>query len=426
MSDQDLEQAVDECIEKYRNYLSPGLANLMKFGGFAATEVWAEGAVVRDCFGREYIDCLGGYGAFALGHRHPRVVAAVKDQLDRMPVSTRTFFSQPQADLAELLAKISPGDLQYSFFCHSGAEAVEGALKAARAASGKPGIIAARGAFHGKTLGALSASGRDLFKRQFQPLVPGFVHVPYGDADALEKAITGECGAVILEPIQGEGGVIVPPDGYLTRVRKICDRRGLLLILDEVQTGLGRTGTMFACQAEGVAPDIMCLAKALGGGVEPLGAFMATADVWNALFGENPTVHTTTIASTMACRAAIETVNVLLEEDLPARAAALGDRLMGRLREVQSKHPASLEEVRGRGLMVGVQMAHKDIGLLTIGGLANRGVIVAYTLNNPRVVRFEPPLIISEELLDRAVDAFEAALADAEAMLEGVETEEQG
>lgn len=420
MADQDWERITDECIDKYRRYVSPGLSNLMRFGGFAAVEVSAEGAVVKDGFGREYIDCLGGYGAFSLGHRHPKVVAAAKEQLDLLPASTRTFFNQAQAKLAELLAEITPGKLQYSFFCHSGAEAVEGALKAARAASRRPGVIAAHGAFHGKTFGALSASGRDVFKAPFQPLVPGFVHVPYGDADAVEDAITDEIGTVILEPIQGEGGVVVPPDDYLPRVREICDRYGLVLILDEVQTGLGRTGRMFACQWWDVAPDIMCLAKALGGGIEPLGAFVGTPVVWDALFGENPTLHTTTLVSAVACRAGIATIEVLLEEDLPARAERLGNHLLQRLTEVKNRHPNTLVEVRGRGLLVGVELSHKDVGLLVIGGLANRGVIVAYTFNNPRVIRFEPPLIIAEDQLDKAVDAFDESLSDAESMLEGI------
>ncbi|MGQ9524627.1 MAG: aminotransferase class III-fold pyridoxal phosphate-dependent enzyme [Armatimonadota bacterium] len=417
MAEQDWEKLTDECIDKYRRYIGPGLTNLMRFGGFAAVEVWAEGAVVRDGFGREYIDCLGGYGAFSLGHRHPKVVAAIKDELDRLPASTRTFFNQAQAQLAELLAEITPGKLQYSFFCHSGAEAVEGALKAARAASRRPGVIAADGAFHGKTFGALSASGRDVFKRPFEPLVPGFVHVPYGDADAIEDAITDEIGAVILEPIQGEGGVVVPPDDYLPRVREICDRHGLVLILDEVQTGLGRTGKMLACQWWDVAPDIMCLAKALGGGIEPLGAFVGTPVVWDALFGENPTLHTTTLVSSVSCRAGIATIQVLLEEDLPARAKRLGDRLLQRLTAVKERHPHTVTDVRGRGLLVGVQLSHKDVGLLVIGRLVSRGVIVAYTFNNPCVIRFEPPLVITEEQLDKAVEAFDESLTDAESML---------
>jgi putrescine aminotransferase len=420
VTEADWDTLTDEVIEKYQKHLSPGLANLMRFGGFGALEVEAEGCLVRDGFGHEYIDCLGGYGLFSLGHRHPKVVAAVRDQLDRMPLSTRTFFNQHQAELAERLATLAPKGLQYSFFCHSGAEAVEGALKAARAATGRPGIVSTEGAFHGKTMGALSASGRPKYKQQFEPLVPGFTHVPYGDAAALEAAVNSETAAVILEPIQGEGGVIVPPDGYLTAARGICDRAGALLILDEVQTGLGRTGRMFAAEWEGVSPDLMTLAKALGGGVESIGAFMGTAEVWEKLFGENPTVHTTTVSSILAYRAALATLDVLEEERLPQRALEVGERLAAGLRQVRDAHPNAIKDVRGRGLLLGVEFHHEDYGLLTIGALAKHGVIVAYTLNNPKVMRFEPPLIISESQVGAVISAFEAALTEAEAMLSGI------
>ncbi len=420
MAETDWDTLTDEVIEKYQRHLGPGLANLMKFGGFGAVEVEAEGCVVRDGFGREYIDCLGGYGLFALGHRHPRVVAAVKDQLDRLPLSTRTFFSQHQAELAERLASLAPDGLEYCFFCHSGAEAVEGALKAARIASGRPGVIAMEGAFHGKTLGALSASGRPGYRTPFEPLVPGFVHVPFGDAAALEAAVTPETGAVILEPVQGEGGVVVPPPGYLTEVRRICDRHGLLMILDEVQTGLGRTGRMFAAEWEDVRPDLMTLAKALGGGVEALGAFLGTREVWQAFFGENPTLHTTTVSSALAFRAGLATLDVLVEEHLPARALEMGALLREGLERVREAHPKAVREVRGLGLLLGVEFHHEDYGLLTIGSLVGRGVMVAYTLNNPRVMRFEPPLIITPEQVSRVVSAFEEALVEAETMLSGV------
>ncbi len=408
---------LEEVITLYRQHLNPGLANLMRFGGYAALETRAEGALIYDGQGREYIDCLGGYGVFALGHRHPRVIEAVREQLDRLPLSTRTFFSEPVARLAQRLAELSPGRLQYVFFCHSGAEAVEGALKAGRIASGKPGVISATGAFHGKTFGALSASGREVFRKPFEPLLPGFIHIPFGDADALEQAITPEVGTVILEPIQGEGGVIVPPEDYLPRVREICNRHKLLLILDEVQTGLGRTGKLFASEWWGVEPDILCLAKALGGGVEPLGAFLATPEVWEKFFGENPTLHTTTITSLLAIRAGLATLEVLTEEQIPERAKTLGGKFQDFLRKVQAEHPQMIREVRGRGLLIGVEMAHPDIALLVIGGLVNRGVVAAYTFNNPQVIRFEPPLIIPEDLLQRAGEAFAEAVEEAETLL---------
>lgn len=420
VSPDDWEARMDAVIELYKQHVNPGLANLMKFGGFGAIETSAEGSLIRDGFGREYIDCLGGYGVFSVGHRHPKVIAAVKDQLDRLPLSTRTFFSEPHARLAQELAKIAPGDLQYSFFCHSGTEAVEGALKLARAASGKPGVLAAKAGFHGKTMGSLSACGRDVFRGPFEPLLTYFRQVPYGDAGALEAAITDDTGAVILEPIQGEGGVMIPPPGYLKAVREICDRHRLLFIADEVQTGFGRTGKMFGVEWDGVAPDIMCLAKALGGGVEALGAFMGTPETWEKLFGENPAMHTTSVASVLAARAGLATLEILREERLADRSLELGDWALRRLKEIQTAHPESIADVRGRGLLIGVEMTHKDIALLVIGSLAMKGVVVAYAFNNPQVMRIEPPLNIPRDLLEKALDTLDEALTESEEMLAGI------
>jgi putrescine aminotransferase len=259
---------LQETLDNYSRHVNPGLAALVRFIGFEGVEWEAKGAVVKDTAGQEYLDFLGGFGALSLGHSHPEVTAAVREQLDRMALSSKILFSKPQADLAARLAELLPGDLRYCFFCNSGTEAIEGALKLARLYTAKTEIIAAEGAFHGKTFGGLSASGRELYRKPFAPLLPGFHHLPFGDAKAVEQAITDSTAAVILEPIQGEAGVIVPPAGYLREVREICSRAGVLLILDEVQTGLGRTGWLFACQAEEVAPDIICLAKALGGNLE--------------------------------------------------------------------------------------------------------------------------------------------------------------
>lgn len=416
----DPDQIINETITKYEEYVNPGLARLARFAGFGDVEAGGRGAVVTDLSGNEYLDCLGGYGVFSLGHAHPRVVAAVADQLTKLPLSTKLFFNKPMADLCEMLAGIAPGDLKYSFICNSGTEAVEGALKAARKKTGRANFVAARAAFHGKTLGSLSASGRDIYKQPFEPLVPVFDHVPFGDIDAMAQAVTRETAAVILEPIQGEAGIHVPPAEYLPAVREICDAAGALLILDEVQTGMGRTGKMFACEHWGVKPDIMTLAKALGGGVMPIGAFMGTPDVWE-VFEENPLLHTSTFGGNpLACRAAIAAIEVTLEENLPARAAVMGERFISGLRAVAAKHPGTLEEVRGLGLMIGVQFASEEIGELSISGMSGRGVIAAYTLNNPKVMRFEPPLIITEEQVDQALTAFDEAVAEAAEMVREV------
>jgi len=420
------DRLIHETLERYRKYLNPGLARLYRFGGTETVEWEAEGCFVWDVHGRAYIDCACGPAIFNIGHRHPRVLAAVREQLDRIPMSVRTMPSAPQAELAERLAVLSPGDLQYSFFCNSGAEAVEGALKLARLATGKPGFVAMRDAFHGKTFGALSATGREHYRRPFEPLVPGFTHVPFGDVEAIERAVGPETAAVILEPIQGEAGVIVPPAGYLRAVRELCDRRGVLLIADEIQTGLGRTGRLFCVEHEGVTPDIMTVAKALGGGVIPIGAFVARPRLWEE-FRRDPYLHSSTFGGNpLACRAAIATLEVLTDERLADRAETLGARFMDRLRAVQARHPAIVRAVRGRGLMIGVEFTHSDYALLVSAEAGHRGVITFYTLNKPEVIRIEPPLVITADLIDRAVEGLEGAVAEAERLLAAADGPPQG
>ena len=403
-------QFVDETVEKYRRYVNPGLATLMEFVGFRAVEWQGEGVTVRDSAGAEYLDFLGGYGVFALGHAHPRVVDAVRAQLARLPLSSRVLFNRPMADLAERLAAITPGALQYTFFCNSGTEAVEGALKLARLATGRTQVIGTEGGFHGKTFGALSASGREVFRAPFTPLVPDFLHVPYGDVDAMTAAISTRTAAVIVEPVQGENGVIVPPDAYLPALRRLCDAHGALLIFDEVQTGLGRTGTLFGCQHWDVAPDIMTLAKALGGGVMPIGAFIGTPAVWKA-FEPNPLLHSSTFGGNeLACVAGLAAIEAILAEDLPAHAAAMGAQLIAGLRAVSARYPGTITDVRGLGLLIGVEFTDRDIAALVIAGLAQQHILAAYTLNNPCVIRFEPPLIVTEAHIARLLAALDSAI----------------
>jgi len=341
------------------------------------------------------------------------VLAAVRDQLDKIPMSVRTMPSAPVAELAERLAGLTPGDLRYSFFCNSGAEAIEGALKLARLATGRPGFVAMLQAFHGKTLGALSATGREYYRKPFEPLVPGFTHVPFGDAAAVEAAIGPETAAVILEPIQGEAGVIIPPPGYLRQIREICDRHRVLMIVDEIQTGLGRTGRLFCVEHEDTTPDIMTLAKALGGGVVPIGAFVARPHLWER-FRQDPYLHSSTFGGNpLACRAALATLDVLVEERLAEQAAERGRYFLDRLRAIQGRHPGVITAVRGRGLMIGVEFAHSDYALLASAEAGHRGVITFYTLNNPQVIRIEPPLVITPEQIDRAADGINGAVGEA-------------
>jgi putrescine aminotransferase len=416
MTDADVN--TQDVIEKYQKFVNPTQVALLKIGGYDHIEHSAQGCIVTDLEGSEYLDCLGGYGIFSLGHRHPKVIAAVKHQLDLMPLASKTFLNKPLADLCAKLAEITPGDLQYSFLCNSGTEAVEGALKVARMATGKTDFVATLGGYHGKTFGALSATGRDVYQKPFAPMVPGFSHVPWNDAEALGAAITERTAAIIIEPVQGEGGIQVPSPDYLPRVQEICRAKGVLLIADEVQTGLGRTGKMFGMEHWRVTPDILTLSKALGGGVIPVGAFVATPAIWDRVFRENPFIHTSTFGGgELACAAALAAIEATIEEELPQKAAENGEYFLAGLKRIQAAHPDILHEARGLGLMLGVEFTDSDIGKLVIGTMVHRGVIAAYTLNNPKVIRFEPPLIITRTQIDTVLGVFEAGIQDALALL---------
>lgn len=401
----------EKVLAQYEAFINPGLARLLRFMGLSAVEQEAEGTVVTDSEGNRLIDCVGGYGTFVFGHKHPRIVQAVAEQLSKMPLSSKVMLSEPMADLAEKLARITPGDLTYTFVCNSGTEAVEGAIKLARIATGKTKIISMINSFHGKTLGSLSASGKDLYRDPFEPLLEGFVHVPFGDAEKLAGVMDDQTAAVLVEPIQGEAGIIVPPPGYLREIRKLCDRHGALLIADEVQTGMGRTGRVFACEEEEVVPDILCLAKALGGGVMPIGAFVARPSLY-APYMQAPLLHTSTFGGNpLACAAANAAIDVLLEERLYEEAKHKGDYLMAKLRMLADRYPGTVQEMRGRGLMIGIEFANEEIGGVVMSELIHQGVLTAFALNNLRVTRMEPPLTISKQEIDQVADAFDKALA---------------
>ncbi|MHB1127039.1 MAG: aminotransferase class III-fold pyridoxal phosphate-dependent enzyme [Bacillota bacterium] len=413
----DADQITEEALKNYGQYVNDGMARLYRFMGFTTLEWEHSGAIVRDIHGKEYIDCAG-YGVFTHGHRHPKVVQAVKDQLDKFPLSNRTLPHGLVAELGKRLAEITPGNLQYSFFCNSGTEAVEGALKLARAYTGRKEYVSTYGAFHGKSYGSLSASGRELYREPFYPFIPGFSHVPFGDLQSMDAAINENTAAVILEPIQGEGGVQIPPDDYLPRVREICSQRGALLILDEVQTGMGRTGKMFACEHWDVVPDIMCLAKALGGGVMPLGAFTTNSEVFQP-FNENPFLHSSTFGGNpLACAAGIAAIRALQEEKLVERAAQLGEVCLSRFKKLQAEYPRVISEVRGKGLLLGIEFVKDGAGGFIISELLNSGVIVLHSLNKNSVIRFMPPAVISEDQLEKALQVFDDAVCAAEAIID--------
>lgn len=413
-----------QTVEGFRDYVNPGFLEyrkaVTKGGQFASVE-WKDSGpnCFTDIHGKEYIDCLGGFGIYNVGHRHPKVVKAVKDQMDRQALHSQDLLDPLRAILAKILAELTPGDLQYSFFTNSGTESVEAAIKLAKAyqqSAGRHTFIATTRAFHGKSLGALSGTAKGAFRKPFFPLVNGFRHVAFGDTDMMKKtmqacAMVGEdVAAVIVEPIQGEGGVILPPADYLVNLRQLCDDFGALLIFDEVQTGMGRTGKMFCSEHDNVVPDIMCLAKAFGGGIMPAGATIANKKVFSSLF-DNPFLHTTTFGGNpLACAAAIATINVLIEEKLPERAGTMGEYFLTNLRDVVSEHEDKVVEVRGKGLLIGVEFIDDQTGYEVSKSLFDQGVLVAGTLINAKTIRMEPPLTIEKQQLDRVCIALSKAL----------------
>ncbi len=401
-----------EVMENYKRFVNPPLARVMKVAG-SPVEVRAQGCTIWDQNGKAYLDFAGGYGVFTLGHCHPRVVAAVRAQLELIALSPKTMFNVMLGRASRRLAELAPGDLQISFWCNSGAEAIEGAIKLARAATGRAKIVGTLDGYHGKTLGALSVSGRETFQTPFRPLLADAVLVPYGDAAALESALH-DAAAFVVEPVQGEGGVNVPPRGYLRAAREVCERAGALLIADEVQTGLGRCGYRFACNRDDVTPDVMTLAKGLSGGVVPVGALIARPDVWQRAFGHAPLLHTSTFGgSEIACAAALAAMEVLEEEGLAQAARERGEQLLRGASAIAAEFPAVVREVRGLGLLVGVELVNEGYGGWIISEMFKAGVTAAWTLNAQRVIRLEPPLIVSAEEVDRALAALRAGVTTA-------------
>ncbi len=348
------------------------------------------GALVTDVDGKEYIDCVAGIAVNNVGHCHPAVVEAIKRQVEQLIHVSNLYYTENQALLAEELAELT--GMNRVFFCNSGAEAVEGALKLARKTTGKKEFIATEHAFHGRTRGALSVTHKEKYRKPFEPLAPA-VFVPYNDSSAIQSAITEDTAGVIIEPIQGEGGVIIPSDDYLKEVREICDDKGILLILDEVQTGFGRTGKWFAREHSGIAPDIMTTAKAMGGGF-PMGAMLAREDVAaNFVRGD----HASTFGgNSLACAAAIANIDVIRKENLVKKSKDSGNYLISKLRKLDKDY---IKEIRGKGLMVGMELSIKCEDI--VAAARENGVLLNCTSDS--VLRFVPPLTITREQLDKAV-----------------------
>ena len=365
-----------------------------------------EGSRVWDSEGNEYLDFVGGLAVTSLGHSHPAVTAAAAAQAERLIHISNLYYTTPMIELAELLVENSP--LDRVFFCNSGSEAIEAAIKIARRwghdeRGGKHGIIAMQDGFHGRSLGALAATGTARYREPFEPMPAGFSHVPWNDLDALREATDDNTVAVLMEPIQGEGGVNVPAPGYLQGVRQWCDENGLLLILDEIQSGIGRTGTLWAHEQDGIEPDIMCVAKGLAGGL-PIGAVLAREELAGHLV---PGDHGTTFgANPVATAAGVAVLRYIFENDVLAGARRASDRLVARLRKMEDSLPA-VTEVRGRGLLLAVSLSSEAAaGVVTL--CRERGLLV----NNvrPDRIRLMPALIVGDDEIDRACDILEEAI----------------
>ena len=417
---------IAETVESYEQYYNRGFIGYRKSvteaGQFAALEWSGGGSRLCDLLGREYIDCLGGFGIFSAGVNHPKIVKAVTDQMQRMALNSQELLEPWRAALARVLAEVTPGNLQNSFFINNGTDAIEGAIKLTRLYTKRNTFISAIGGFHGKSMGSLSLMGKASFREPFQFGLQDVRFIPYGDADALEgefrrcEAVGVHIAGVVLEPVQGEAGGVVPPSDFFPRARELCTRYGALLIADEIQTGMGRTGKLWGVDHWNVVPDIMCVGKSIGGGVMPLSAFISTAEIWEVMV-PNPIIHSTTFGGNpLACAAGLAAIQVTLEEDLPGQAAMKGEFLLRELACLRERYPGVLKAAQGKGLLIGMEFPFQEIGWKVASGLFKRGVLVAGTYSKAQVIRIEPALGISmdllQEMLNRLEDTFREVASD--------------
>ncbi len=421
LTTEDKDQITEDSVGNFNNHVNPGWLKYRKSVSTDATFVeWADSQeTFCDTYGNEFIDCLGGFGVYTAGHRNPEIVAAVQAQLGRYALHSQELVDPLRGYLAKLMSMCTPGDLQYAFFCNGGAEAVEMSLKLARLATGKHYYISTVNGFHGKSMGAVSATGKGMYRKPYLPIIQGVQHVAFGDAKAAETAIknlkaVGETVAgMIVEPIQGEAGIILPPEGYLAELRKICDKHKVVLIFDEIQTGMGRTGTLWACEDEGVTPDILIFGKAFGGGVMPITGIIAKPWLWTEQLQENPWIlgSPTFGGNPLACAAAIAAINYTIKSDLPGQIKEKGEYMMEKLLKLKEKYDI-LVDVRGKGFLIGLEYKTPEIGWAVSKGLFKRKIMTGGTLNNAKVNRIEPPGILSYETIDIIILRLDETLAE--------------
>ncbi len=401
-----------QALEQFATFINPQRVRVMRAAGLDIIEDERSGPWVWDADGARYLDCFTSAGSFNVGRRNARVVAAAHAAIDRFDNGNFLLCSAPKAELAARLAELTPGELSCTMFGTGGGEAIDFAIKLARGSSGRPRIVSTVNGYHGHTGFALSAGGRASFRDPFEPLMAEFVQVPFGELEALEDVLDEQTAAVLLEPIQGEGGIVPAPPGYLEGVRRACDRVGALLILDEIQTGLGRTGRWWACEHDGVVPDIMTTAKSLGGSLVPISATVFTEELREFLI-PNPFIHLSTFGgSDVACAVALEVLSVIEQTGLVEHAAQMGELLFAGLERIAAAHPEVITEVRGRGLMAGIQYSEDSLGPRMSYHLARNGVLAIYSGNQPAVMRLMPSLVIERAEVELLLAALEQAIAD--------------
>jgi putrescine aminotransferase len=426
---EDKDLITQETIQNIETYVNPGWLKYRKTmsTNHAVVESRDYGNYIEGLYGEKFIDCFGGFGIFTCGHHNEEIIDVVRAQLDRQALHSQELLDPLRGYLAKAVADITPGDLQKCFFTNGGAEAVEMALKLARIATGGRYYISMVNGFHGKSMGAISVTGKANYRTPYLPMVQQVEHVSFGIAEEVDKAIReqhavgGKVAAVILEPIQGEAGVIVPPDGYLREVREICDRHQVALIFDEIQTGMGRTGTMWRCQAEDVTPDILTFGKAFGGGVMPITGIICRPHMWVDALVDNPFLlgSPTFGGNPLACSAALATIKYMIDHDVPGQCRTKGEQLKAGLCSLQRRFPALIEDVRGVGLMLAVEFRSTEIGYDAAKGMFSRGVMTAGTLLNAKCIRFEPAATLTDEIIAQIIARMTEALEDTERRFPG-------
>jgi putrescine aminotransferase len=398
-----------QIIKDFARYVNPGRVEVYRGMGVDFVPGWREGVWLWDVDGsRKLLNCRCSGGVFNLGHRPPRVVAAVKRALDELDVGDHMLMCEMRAALGKRLAELMPGDIQYSTFSPGGAEAIDVAIKLARAYTARPGIISVKKGYHGHTGFAL-ATGDESFRGKFGPMPAGFSQVPFGHVDALERAVQGETAAVIIETLPATAGILIPPDGYYAQVRKICDQAGALFILDEVQTGLGRTGRMWAIEEWNVVPDILVTGKGLSGGIYPMSATCHRPHL-DRFFQENPFIHLSSFGgAALGCVAALAMLDQIAEPGFLEHVRIMADRFAVGFETLQATHPL-VAGVRQRGLFIGFELAGEALGPVATMLLAQHGVLAVFANHRPSTIQILPPLIIQPEEVDFVLEALDRSL----------------